>query len=77
MEASYVKIMDKMPPPAPARACATLSFWGIGDLEVMVLNCRGTESAAWMTLSMLQCCEASVTSDFAIELIPGDKTTQE
>lgn len=29
----YVKIMDTMPPPAPASACATLSFRGIGTLR--------------------------------------------
>lgn len=30
---TYVRTMDKMPPPAPARAWATLSFWGITGLD--------------------------------------------
>lgn len=31
----YVRTMDRMPPPAPARAWATLSFWGMGVLAAM------------------------------------------
>lgn len=38
---AYVRIMDNMPPPAPAKACATLSFWGMVTLgaaaEAMVM----------------------------------------
>lgn len=76
MEASYVKIMDKMPPPAPARACATLSFWGIGDLEAMVLDYRGIEIGGLIGL-LVKYRDASATSDFAIELVPDDKMIQE
>ena len=28
-----MRTMDRMPPPAPARAWATLSFWGITGLD--------------------------------------------
>lgn len=30
---AYVKTMDRMPPPAPARAWATLSFGGITGFD--------------------------------------------
>ena len=30
--------MDRMPPPAPARAWATLSFWGMTGLDCDMLN---------------------------------------
>lgn len=32
---TYVKIMERTPPPAPARACATLSFCGMTGFEAM------------------------------------------
>lgn len=30
---AYVRTMDRIPPPAPARAWATLSFWGITGFD--------------------------------------------
>lgn len=35
---AHVKAMDRMPPPAPARAWATLSFWGMTGLDCDMLN---------------------------------------
>ena len=31
--ATYVNTIDRIPPPAPARAWATLSFWGRTGLD--------------------------------------------
>lgn len=33
---TYVRTMDSIPPPAPARAWATLSFCGITGLEAIL-----------------------------------------
>lgn len=35
---AHVKAMERMPPPAPARAWATLSFWGMTGLDCDMLN---------------------------------------
>lgn len=35
---AHVKAMDRMPPPAPARAWATLSFWGTTGLDCDMFN---------------------------------------